>query len=175
MIQTTKGNLLSAPVEALVNTVNTVGVMGKGLALQFRNSFPENYRSYRAACARGEVVVGRMFVTANSNGSNPRFIINFPTKAHWRDPSRLEYVSEGLKDLARVIRERRIVSIAIPPLGCGLGGLQWLAVKPLVAEAFADFPNLKVLLFEPAPPPPPVGPLASLFVILSFVIPHSPP
>jgi O-acetyl-ADP-ribose deacetylase (regulator of RNase III) len=175
MIQSTKGNLLSAPVEALVNTVNTVGVMGKGLALQFRNSFPENYWAYRAACARGEVVVGRMFVTANSNGSNPRFIINFPTKAHWRDPSRLEYVTEGLKDLACVIRERRIMSIAIPPLGCGLGGLQWLVVKPLIAEALADSPNLKVLLFEPAPPPPPVGSLASLFVILSFVIHHTHP
>ena len=174
MIQSTKGNLLCAPVEALVNTVNTFGVMGKGLALQFREAFPENYQAYRAACARGEVVVGRMFVTENPSGTNPRFIINFPTKAHWRDPSRLEYVTEGLKDLARVILERQIQSVAIPPLGCGLGGLQWLVVKPLIVEALAEIPNVKVQLFEPAPPAQAVSSLLSFFVILSFVIRHFP-
>jgi O-acetyl-ADP-ribose deacetylase (regulator of RNase III) len=153
MIHPCKGNLLEAPVEALVNTVNTVGVMGKGLALQFRTAFPENYQAYQAACARGGVKVGQMFVTEYQTGGNPRYIINFPTKSDWRDPSRLEYITEGLRDLARVLRERQIKSIALPAVGCGLGGLKWPVVKPLVVEAFAQFPELNVLLFEPTAGP----------------------
>ncbi len=174
MIRSTKGNLLTAPVEALVNTVNTVGVMGKGLALQFREAFPENYKAYREACARGELAVGRMFVTENLSGTNPRYIINFPTKAHWRDPSRLEYVTAGLKDLAHILRERQIQSVAIPPLGCGLGGLQWAVVKPLIIAALDEMPEVNILLFEPVAPAKTVGSLLSAFVILSFVIRHSP-
>jgi O-acetyl-ADP-ribose deacetylase (regulator of RNase III) len=153
MIHTARGNLLEALVEALVNPVNTVGVMGKGLALQFRTAFPVNYKSYQAACACGAVRVGKMFVTEHQPDANPRYIINFPTKAHWRNPSRLEYITEGLADLARVLRERRITSIAVPPLGCGLGGLEWAVVKPLVVEAFAKFPELDVVLFENTPNP----------------------
>src|SRR3954470_1840626 len=132
MITFTQGNLLDAQVEAVVNTVNTVGVMGKGIALMFREAYPENYKAYEAACKRGEVVVGKMFVTENHDLTGPRYIINFPTKKHWIHPSRLEYVVQGLEDLVRVVRERRIRSIALPPLGCGNGGLDWGQVRKAI-------------------------------------------
>src|SRR4051812_42763684 len=125
MIEAGSGDLLNASVEALVNTVNTVGVMGKGLALQFKRRFPENFRAYAAACKRGEVAIGRMFVTEMYGPTPPRYLINFPTKKHWRDPSQLEYVRAGLAALVGEIRTRGIRSIAVPPLGCGNGGLAW--------------------------------------------------
>ncbi len=150
MIRYTTGNLLNAPVEALVNPVNTAGVMGKGLALQFREAFPENYAAYRAACARGEVAVGRMLVTENRSPATPRWIINFPTKEHWRNPSQLEFITSGLTDLVQVLRERQIRSMAIPPLGCGLGGLKWADVKPLVEAALNPLSDVETLVFEPA-------------------------
>lgn len=147
MIQHTSGNLFDATVEALVNTVNTVGVMGKGIALQFRQAFPQNYKVYRTACRRGEVRMGRMFVTTRL--TEPRFIINFPTKRHWRGKSRIDDIEAGLQDLARVIEQRRIRSIAIPPLGCGNGGLDWEEVRPRIEEALEPLKGVKVLLFEP--------------------------
>src|SRR5688572_14609618 len=125
MIRFTQGNLLEAHVEAVVNTVNTVGVMGKGIALMFKDRFPENYKAYAAACKRGEVEIGRMFITASPELSGPRWIINFPTKKHWRHPSKLEWIAEGLKHLRAVITEKGIRSVAIPPLGSGNGGLDW--------------------------------------------------
>ncbi len=149
MIRFTRGNLLEADVEAVVNTVNTVGVMGKGIALMFKERFPENFRTYQAASKRGEVQTGRMFVTASPDLTGPRWIINFPTKQHWRSPSRLEWVSEGLDDLKRVIAEKGIRSIAIPPLGSGNGGLDWNEVRPLIEAALGGLDGLDVVIYEP--------------------------
>ncbi|MCK8608519.1 macro domain-containing protein [Agromyces sp. C10] len=149
MINSATGDILKADVEAVVNTVNTVGVMGKGLALQFKRRYPENFKAYKRACDAGEVQIGRMFVTETHELSGPRLIINFPTKKHWRADSRMEYVREGLKDLVRVIQEHRISSIAIPPLGSGNGGLDWGKVRPLVEAALGPIPALRVEIFDP--------------------------
>lgn len=151
MIELATGNLLKADVEALVNPVNTQGVMGKGLALQFKRAFPDAFKAYAKACARGEVVTGRMHVVRRA--SPPRFIIHFPTKRHWRDPSKLEYVTSGLEDLVRSVRELHIESLAIPALGCGLGGLSWAEVEPLIVDAFETLPDVRVLLFAPGMSP----------------------
>ena len=137
----TQGNLLEAPAEALVNTVNTVGVMGKGIALMFKEAFPRNFRAYEDACKQKEISVGRMFVTETSSLEGPRWIINFPTKKHWRQPSKLEWIVEGLKDLRRVIQDRSIRSIALPPLGAGNGGLDWSEVRPEVQRVLGDLPD----------------------------------
>lgn len=147
-MQFTHGNLLDADAEALVNTVNTVGVMGKGIALQFKDRFPDNFRTYEAACKSGEVEVGRMFITETGAMLGPRWIVNFPTKKHWRNPSKLEWVEAGLKDLAREIVTRGIRSIAIPPLGAGNGGLAWAKVRPLIEQALGALP-VEVIVFEP--------------------------
>ena len=149
MIEIATGDLLDASVEALVNTVNTVGVMGKGLALQFKRRFPRSFAIYEAACKRSEVEVGRMLVVPTERPGNPRFIVNFPTKKHWRNPSELDYVRAGLRALMREIRERQIRSIAVPPLGCGNGGLRWSDVEPLIHEAFATVPEVTALVFPP--------------------------
>jgi O-acetyl-ADP-ribose deacetylase (regulator of RNase III) len=149
MIIFNKGNLLEAEVEALVNTVNTVGVMGKGIALMFKERFANNNRAYEEACKRGEVRVGRMFVTATNELSGPRWIVNFPTKQHWRQPSQMEWIREGLADLERVLREKRIGSVALPPLGCGNGGLDWDEVRPLIEAFSANLPDVRVFAFEP--------------------------
>ena len=155
MIHFTQGNLLDAEADALVNTVNTVGIMGKGIALMFKEAFPENFRLYAAACKRDEVQVGRMFVTERpalaGSGVGPRWIINFPTKRHWRDRTRLEWVQAGLEDLTRVLQEKEIRSVALPPLGCGNGGLEWSAVRPLIEQALGGLPSVKVLVYEPTP------------------------
>jgi O-acetyl-ADP-ribose deacetylase (regulator of RNase III) len=149
MIESVSGNLLDASVEALVNTVNCVGVMGKGIALQFRQAYPDNYKVYRAACEHGEVHPGQMLVYDRGQLINPRYIINFPTKVHWKEKSRLEYIEDGLKALVQEIQTRKIKSVAIPPLGAGNGGLDWKKVKPLIEAAFSKLPEVKVLLFEP--------------------------
>lgn len=141
------GNLLTADVDALVNPVNTVGVMGKGLALQFRKAFPEAFTSYAQACKAGEVVVGRMHIVRRL--TSPHFLVNFPTKKHWRQPSQLAYVRDGLRDLIHQIRILQIGSIAVPPLGCGNGGLSWAEVKPLMIEAFDQVPDVRAIVFEP--------------------------
>jgi O-acetyl-ADP-ribose deacetylase (regulator of RNase III) len=148
-----KGNLLESTADALVNTVNTVGVMGKGIALQFKKAFPDNYKAYKRACDHGEVVPGHMF-TFHTGRLSPRLIVNFPTKRHWRQPSRLEDVREGLADLVRVIMDFKIKSLAIPPLGAGNGGLDWNKVRPLIVEALAGLDGVTVHLFEPGQAPP---------------------
>lgn len=145
----TKGNLLDAKAEALVNTVNTVGVMGKGIALMFKEAFPENYKAYRAACQAEEIVVGRMFVTQTHELMGPKWIINFPTKKHWRAPSQMRWIAEGLQDLKRVIVEKGIRSIALPPLGSGNGGLDWLAVRREIIAALDDLEGVEVIVYEP--------------------------
>jgi len=145
----TRGNLLEARVEALVNTVNTVGVMGKGIALMFKQRFPENFKAYEAACKAGEVEVGKMFVTLGVELDGPRWIINFPTKKQWRNPTKLEWVRSGLTALKDVIREKHIKSVALPPLGCGNGGLDWEVVRPIVEDALRDLEGIEVVVYEP--------------------------
>ena len=149
MITLTHGNLLDADVEAVVNTVNTVGIMGKGIALMFKEKFSENFRAYARACEANEVRIGRMFVTESRELFGPRWIINFPTKTHWRVNTKIEWVEEGLEDLVRVIREKDIRSIAIPPLGCGNGGLEWQDVRPLIESALGELDGVNVIVYEP--------------------------
>jgi len=144
-----KGNLLDAKVEALVNTVNTVGVMGKGIALMFKEAFPANFRSYEEACKAKEIRIGRMFVAENRTLEGPRWIINFPTKKHWRQPSKLEWIVEGLADLRRVIQENGIRSIALPPLGSGNGGLDWVDVRPEIVRVLGDLEDVEIHVYEP--------------------------
>lgn len=148
MIHLTSGDLLNTEADALVNTVNTVGVMGKGIALQFRQAFPDNYKIYRKACVNNEVLPGRMLVV-ETHLLVPRFIINFPTKRHWQSRSRIEDIEIGLSDLVIKVRLHGIQTIAIPPLGCGNGGLDWNDVRPLIENAFIDYPDVDVLLFSP--------------------------
>jgi O-acetyl-ADP-ribose deacetylase (regulator of RNase III) len=152
MIRLTSGNLLQADADALVNTVNTVGVAGKGIALQFRLAFPENYKAYAAAAKAGKVVPGRMLVVPTNQLTGPRYIVNFPTKRHWKGRSRIEDIEQGLVDLVRVIAEYKIRSIAVPPLGCGNGGLDWSQVRPLVERALSPV-EADVLLFPPSGAP----------------------
>jgi O-acetyl-ADP-ribose deacetylase (regulator of RNase III) len=153
MIDITRGNLLKAEADALVNTVNCVGYMGKGIALQFKQAFPANFKAYEAACEAKEVVPGRMLIHDNGGLVNPRWIINFPTKRHWRGDSRLEDIASGLKALVADVERLGIRSIAVPPLGCGLGGLDWAVVRPMIESAFSSVPDVKVMLFEPAGAP----------------------
>lgn len=153
MIDIIKGNILKCNAEALVNTVNTQGVMGKGIALQFSKAYPDMFAEYKRAHKDGELAIGAMHVFETQLLHNPKYIINFPTKDAWRKPSRQSYIEEGLKDLLRVVAEKRISSIAIPPLGCGLGGLSWPVVRELIEFAFSGLPNVQVWLFEPGETP----------------------
>jgi O-acetyl-ADP-ribose deacetylase (regulator of RNase III) len=148
MIRYTEGDLLRAPEQAITNAVNTVGVMGKGLALQFKQQFQENFRAYAAACRAGEMVVGRVHLTRREAVPGPRWIINFPTKQDWRHPSRLEWVESGLHDLRRVLLAEGIRSVALPKLGCGLGGLDWDAVRPLIESILGDLEGVEVVVYE---------------------------
>ena len=149
MMHFTKGNLLDAKVEAVVNTVNTVGVMGKGIALMFKERFPKNYREYVVASKMGAIQIGKMFVSATDELEGPKWVINFPTKKHWRHPTKIEWVREGLAALNKVIRDKHISSIAIPPLGCGNGGLNWSDVRPLIQEYLAELTDVEIIVYEP--------------------------
>ena len=149
MIRYTTGNLLAAPAEALVNTVNEVGVMGKGIALMFREAFPASAQVYEEACERGEVKVGRVLAIRNDRLVGPKWIIHFPTKKHWRNPSRLEWIRAGLHDLARVVGELGITSIAVPPLGCGNGGLNWVDVRREIESTLSGMQGVDVEVYEP--------------------------
>jgi len=152
MIRFAKGNLLDSRVDAVVNTVNTVGIMGKGIALMFKEAFPANFREYAAACKQGAVQTGRMFVTERpAMLGAPRWIINFPTKEHWRGKARMEWIKAGLEDLRRVLVEKNIRSVALPPLGCGNGGLDWHSVRLLIENALRDLPSTDVVVYEPTP------------------------
>lgn len=149
MIRYTHGNLLDSQDDALVNPVNTVGVMGKGLALAFRQHFDLNHRLYVAACQAGELRVGKMFVTQTGQVSGPRWVVNFPTKQHWRQPSQLRWVSDGLVDLRRFIAQHQVRSIAIPALGAGLGGLAWPDVRAAIESALAELDDVQITVYEP--------------------------
>lgn len=156
MVKLMTGDLLTQDdVDAIVNTVNCVGVMGKGIALQFKNKWPANFAQYAAACEAGEMRPGRMFVHDSGGLVKPHYIINFPTKEHWRGPSKLSFIREGLADLITHVRRLKIRSIAIPPLGCGNGGLEWTEVRPLIERAFGSLPEVDVRLFEPKGSPDP--------------------
>lgn len=149
MIEFTSGDILKCEADALINTVNCVGVMGRGIALQFKNMYPDNFKAYAAACQREVVKPGHMFVYETGQLTPPRFIVNFPTKRHWRGKSRMEDIDAGLADLVKVIRNKGIRSIAIPPLGSGLGGLDWNEVRPRIEHALAELADVHVLVFEP--------------------------
>lgn len=149
MIEYKTGDILTEDAEALVNTVNCVGIMGRGIALQFKKAFPRNFEAYAAACQKQEVQPGRMLVFETRQLTNPRYIINFPTKRHWRGKSRLSDIETGLSALAAEIKVRHVRSIAVPPLGSGLGGLSWFDVRPLIEDALGNLPDLKVVVFEP--------------------------
>ncbi len=149
MIKLTQGNILEADVEALVNTVNCVGIMGKGIALQFKQAFRVNFQAYANACRNGEVKPGRMFIFPTARMINPKYIINFPTKRNWKEKSKLEYIEQGLNALVTEVHRLGLKSIAIPPLGCGYGGLKWPEVRNLIETALDQLPNVQVLLFEP--------------------------
>ena len=153
MIEFIEGDIIKADAEALVNSVNCVGIMGRGIALQFRKAFPDNYKSYAAACDRHEVEPGRMFVFETHSLTNPKFIVNFPTKRHWRGKSRIEDIESGLHALVAEIERRGITSIAIPPLGSGLGGLDWNLVEPLVTFALSGAPDVHALVYRPSGAP----------------------
>lgn len=150
MITYKTGDILKENVEAIVNTVNCVGVMGRGIALQFKKMFPENFKSYAAVCKKKELQPGSMFVFEPKQLINPKYIINFPTKRHWRGKSRIEDIESGLSALVEEIRTRQIKSIAIPPLGAGLGGLPWIQVKKRILGAFSDLSIVDVVIFEPS-------------------------
>jgi O-acetyl-ADP-ribose deacetylase (regulator of RNase III) len=150
MIKFIVGDIINANSQALVNTVNTEGVMGKGIALEFKESFPENFKLYKKACDRGEIETGKMFLTHTNRLDNPKYIINFPTKKHWKNPSKIEYIKEGLKDLEKVINEYKIDSIAIPPLGCGNGKLNWKDVKPLIENTLRRIKDIDAVVYEPS-------------------------
>jgi O-acetyl-ADP-ribose deacetylase (regulator of RNase III) len=149
MIRFTQGNLLEARTEALVNTVNTVGVMGKGIALMFKKRFAENYRLYSAACKAGDVETGKVHVTAVDELGGPRWIVNFPTKRHWRSPSQMAWVTEGLHDLRRFLLEHQVKSVAVPPLGAGNGGLDWPDVRDQIVAVLGDL-DVEVWVYEPS-------------------------
>ena len=153
MITYKTGDILAEDAEALVNTVNCVGIMGRGIALQFKNAFPANFKAYEAACAHGDVQPGRMFVFETRQLTNPKYIINFPTKRHWRGKSRIADIEAGLVALVQEIRCRGIRSIALPPLGSGLGGLNWRDVRPRIEQSLGLLPELQAIVFEPAGAP----------------------
>ena len=148
MIAYLRGNLLEDDAQALVNTVNTVGVMGKGIALQFKQRFPANFAAYAQACKLGQVQTGRMFVTESGELTGPRWVVNFPTKQHWRDPSRMEWVVDGLQDLRGFLVSKAVESIALPALGAGLGGLPWAEVRRHIEAALGNL-ALDVRVYEP--------------------------
>lgn len=149
MIEFKMGDIFESDAEALVNTVNCVGIMGRGIALQFKNKYPENFRAYQQACKQEIVKPGKMFVFETEQLVLPKWIINFPTKRHWRGKSRIEDIESGLIDLVNVIQEKNIHSIAIPPLGAGLGGLDWEQVRSYIENALSHVKNVKIFVYEP--------------------------
>ncbi|MET9313152.1 macro domain-containing protein [Kribbella sp. NPDC003505] len=151
MIRTVTGDLLRQDADALVNAVNTAGIMGKGIALQFKRAWPAMFDDYADACARGEVQLGKMHVWSTGSAAPPLLIVNFPTKKHWRSRSQAQDISSGLEDLVRVVRDHDLRSIAVPPLGCGYGGLDWAVVEPLIHHGLAAVADdVDVRVFPPA-------------------------
>jgi len=148
MLNYIRGNIFESDAHALINTVNTVGIMGKGLALQFKNLFPENFKKYQQACKNGKIDIGKMFITKENTIYGEKIIINFPTKKDWREPSKYEYIEKGLVSLVDVIKKFKIKSIAIPLLGCGNGGLKWERVKRMIEKKMSNL-DIDVYIYEP--------------------------
>ena len=153
-IELKRGDLLREETDAIVNTVNCVGVMGKGIALQFKHKWPENFKAYARACKDGIVRPGHMFIFDAGGLVKPHYIINFPTKRDWREKSKIEYIDAGLRDLVHQVERLKIMSLAIPPLGCGNGGLNWNSVRDRIVRVFEKLPGVTALLFEPVGAPP---------------------
>lgn len=149
MIELRHDNLLKCDVESLVNTVNCVGVMGKGIAKAFKEAYPANFKAYEAACKRNEVRPGRMFVTDIGDMFARKWIVNFPTKQHWYAPSKMIWIDDGLKDLVQFIQTNKVASIAIPALGCSNGGLPWKQVREKIERAMEPLPDTRVYLYPP--------------------------
>lgn len=149
MIHMKSGDILAANTEAIVNTVNCVGVMGKGIALQFKMKYPENFQIYKKTCDQGRMIVGKVLVFEQNTFANPKYIINFPTKRHWKAKSTIQDIRKGLDSLVAEVKRLKIKSIAIPALGSGLGGLDWLQVKSIIVDAFSTFNDIEILLYEP--------------------------
>ena len=149
MIKIKDGNILRADTEALVNTVNCVGFMGRGIALQFRKAYPENFEAYSKVCKEKKLHPGIVYTYRVQTLGGPRYIINFPTKRHWKGKSKLEDIEKGLIALVEEVKRLDIRSISIPPLGCGLGGLTWETVRPIIEDAFSTLPEIEVDLYEP--------------------------
>lgn len=149
MVQIKTGDLLHSGADALVNTVNTVGIMGKGIALQFKEAFPLNYKIYVEACKNGELQPGKILAVWEDNLLlGKKLILNFPTKEHWKSKSKYSFIQSGIKALREVLIEKKVKSIAIPPLGCGNGGLEWEKVKPIIITGLADL-DMEIFIFEP--------------------------
>lgn len=146
MIRFTQGNLFDAKAQTLVNTVNCVGVMGKGLAKEFRDRWPEMCRHYQVACRRGELRSGKPFLYRDLGIQ----ILCFPTKDNWKGPSKYEFIEAGLQAIREHYREWEITSLALPALGCGLGGLEWDKVKALMEKILGDLP-IEIEVYEPGP------------------------
>lgn len=183
MIKYKTGNLLNDSSDALVNTVNTVGVMGKGIALQFKQAYPKMFQEYVKSHKIGKLEIGRMHVYQLDELVGPKYIINFPTKQHWREPSKLEYIEKGLSDLVKIVDELNLQTIALPPLGCGNGGLQWAQVQPLIEKAFEnssvvvhlynaqETPNVDEVVIRTSPPNMTKGRALLLAVMESYTRP----
>ena len=148
-IEYTTGNIIAADVDALVNPVNCIGAMGKGLALQFRRAYPGNYDAYVAACRAGDVRPGWMFTYETGKAEGPRLIVNFPTKRHWRDSSRIEDIEAGLRGLVWEIATKGIRSVALPAVGCGLGGLEWPDVSERIESTLGGLGAVRVVVYKP--------------------------
>jgi len=149
MITYITGNILASNAQALINTVNTVGIMGKGLALQFKDAYPSNFTAYQKACKQGDIAIGKLFVTIDQNlKSGEKIIINFPTKKDWRNPSEYIFIEQGLDDLVKIIKKQNIKSVAIPPLGAGLGGLKWEKVKKIIEQKLTNL-DVEIIVYEP--------------------------
>ena len=153
MITFKQGDLFQDQSEALVNPVNCVGIMGKGLALEFKSRFPDNFREYNHACRIAQVRPGQMFVFNTYEPKIHQYIINFPTKRHWGDTSRIEDIQTGIQALAEEVRSRRITSIAIPALGSGLGGLRWNEVRSIIESGLRELEEMQITVYEPRPAP----------------------
>ena len=150
MITFKQDNIFNIDAEAIINTVNTVGVMGKGIALQFKEKYPENFKVYKNACDNKEIYIGKVLTFETQQIYNPKYIINFPTKEHWRNPSKMEYIKSGLEDLKKFIIDKNIKSIAIPPLGAGNGKLEWNKVKKIIYNELKDLKNIDIIILEPS-------------------------
>lgn len=153
MITYHTGNILHDQADAIINTVNTVGVMGKGLALQFKKAFPDNFNVYKKACDDKLVMTGKVLPVSLNAISAPYYIINFPTKAHWKGNAKLEYIEQGLESLKTEVMRLELKSVAIPPLGSGLGGLQWQIVEKLITDSLAELPEVEWRIYPPQATP----------------------